>query len=113
VEEPGQDDCAVLRRDDASHLEHDRHAQLSLSERLDHIGVPLDEMRRDLAIVGGTPGQSELPVEEVEETGVAKLYPQPLPIEVGQRQQEIGHGATFTVKEIGETSGRFACVVHA
>jgi hypothetical protein len=113
VEELGQDDCAVLRRDDPGQLEHDRDAQLAFPERLDHLGVPLDEVRRHLPVMGGTPGQPQLPVEEVEEMGVAKLHPEPAPVKLGQRQQEIGHGATSTVKEIGETSGRFACLVHA
>jgi hypothetical protein len=52
-------------------------------------------------------------VEEVEDAGVAKLHPEPAPIELGQRQQEVSHDATFTAKEIGETSGRFARLVHA
>jgi len=70
-------------------------------------------MGRDLAVVGGTAGQSELPVEKVEEAGVARLHPEPSSIELGQREQEVGHGAAFAVKKIGETSGRFACLVHA
>jgi len=63
--------------------------------------------------MGGTPGQPKLPVEEVEESGVPELNPKPAPIELGQRQEEVGRGTAFTVKEIGKTSGRFACLVHA
>jgi hypothetical protein len=52
-------------------------------------------------------------VEKVEEVGVAELHPVPLPIEVGQRHQEVGHRPLFAAEENGETSGRFACLVHA
>jgi len=52
-------------------------------------------------------------VQVVEDAGVAELSPEPLPVEVGQRHQEVGHGALFEAEEISETSGRFACLVHA
>jgi serine/threonine protein kinase/TolB-like protein/Flp pilus assembly protein TadD len=71
VEELGQDDRAVLGRDDPGELEHDRDARLSFPEGLDHLGESLDELRCHLPVVSCTSGQSELPVEEVEEAGVA------------------------------------------
>jgi len=106
VEELRDDLGAVLRRDDLGQLDHAGDAKLARPERLDHLGEPLDE-------VGRPRRKTQVPLQVLEDAGVAELHPEPLPVEVGQRLQEVGHGAAFAVKKIGETSGRFACLVHA
>jgi hypothetical protein len=75
MEELRQDVRPVLRRDHLGQLEHGGDAQLSRAQRLDHLRKPLDELRRHLAAVGGTPGESELPVQEIKEVRKAQLDP--------------------------------------
>jgi hypothetical protein len=113
VEEPRQDVCAVLRRDDPGQLDHAADAQLAFPERCRHLGELLDEPCRHLSIVRRSLRQFQIPVQVVEDAGMAQLHPEPLPVEVGERHQEVGHGALLAAEEIGETSGRFACLVHA
>jgi hypothetical protein len=44
---------------------------------------------------------------------VAELQPEAPAVEVGKGDEEVGHGAVFAEEKIGETSGRFAGVVHS
>ena len=75
--------------------------------QLDHLGELLDEVRRHLPVVGRPRRRTQVPVQVVEDAGVAELHPEPLPVELGQRHQEIGHGDLFEAEEISETSGRW------
>jgi len=113
VEELRDDLGAILRRDDPGQLDHAGDAKLARPERLDHLGEPLDEVGRDLPVVGRPRRKTQVPVQVVEDAGVAELHPEPLPIELGQRHQKVSHRALFTAEEINEASGRFACLVHA
>jgi hypothetical protein len=112
MEELRQDVRPVLRRDHLGQLEHGGDAQLSRAQRLDHLRKPLDELRRHLAVVGGTPRESELPVEVLEEVRKPQPKPEALPIEVRERQEKISHRAVLAAEEIGEAARRLACVVH-
>jgi hypothetical protein len=48
-------------------------------------------------------------VEEVEEVRVAELGPQPLPIELTQRDEEVGERSVLAREQSGEMSGEIAC----
>jgi hypothetical protein len=54
--------------------------------------------------MGRTPGESELPVEVLEEVREPQPRPQPPPIELGERHEKVGHGAAFAAEEIGEAA---------
>jgi hypothetical protein len=104
MKEPRQDFSPVLRRDHLGGFEHHGDAQLPRPQRLDHLREPLDELCRHLSVMGRTPGESELPVEVLEEVREPQPHPQPRPIELGERHEKVGHGAVFAAEEIGEAT---------
>jgi hypothetical protein len=84
VEELRDDLGAVLGSDHPGQFHHAGDAEPSVPQGPDHLGEPL-----------------------------AELHPEPLPVELRQRHQKIGHGTVLAAEEIGEATGRFACVVNA
>ncbi len=62
--------------------------------------------------MGRALGEAELSVQEVEEARVAQFEPQPAAVEVGERDEEVGHGSVLATEEIGEAGGEIACVRH-
>ena len=113
VEEARQDLRPVLRRDHLRQLHDAGDAKAAVPERLDHLGVALDQLGGHLAEVAGSLGEPQLPVEEDEEAGMAELLPEPPPVEVGECDEEVGHRALLAAEEIEEPDGDLACVVHA
>jgi hypothetical protein len=89
----------VLRRDDLGGLDDARQAKLPVAERLDDRGDLLDQLRRDLAVVGGALREVQLAVEEVEERRVAQLGPSTATVEVGERDEELGERVVFAPEE--------------
>jgi hypothetical protein len=73
----------------------------------------LDQFRSHLPVVGRSLRKTELPVQEPEESRVPKLRPGPLPVEVGQRHQELGQGVVLPRKERRQAIGKHARVAHA
>jgi hypothetical protein len=113
VEEPGQHLVAVLGREDLRQLDDARDAKEPVPERLDDLRDALDELGGGLPVVGSTLGESELAMEEHEETGVAELDPEAPPIEVGEGEEELGHRGVLAAEELGEAGGEFAGVRHS
>jgi hypothetical protein len=68
-------------------------------ERLDHLGEVLQQPGRALPVEGGAAGALQLDVEERGETGMSQPLPATAPIEVGQRDEEVGHGRPFPAEQ--------------
>ena len=113
MEEAGQYLVVVLGGENLRQLGDARDAQAPVPERLDDLGDAPDELGGDLPVVGSALREPELTVEEHEQAGVAELDPEPVPVEVGESEKEIGHGAVLAGEQVGEASGECACGVHA
>jgi hypothetical protein len=109
VEEARQDIADVLRRRDLRQLDDAREADPPVPERLHDLGAPLDELGRDLPVLRRPLRDAELPVEEVEEARVTQRLPQPLAVEGGERDEEVGERRVLAAEEGGQLIGAFAC----
>jgi hypothetical protein len=106
--------CAsVLRRDHLGGLDDARQAELSPAERLDDCGDLLDQLRRDLAVLGGALRQVQLAVQEVKERRVAQLGPRAAMVEVRERDEELGERVVLAAEERGEVLGESVSGLHA
>src|SRR6266498_3588311 len=103
----------VLGGEHLRHLDDGREAEPAVPEGGLDLGEPLDELGRGLPILGGARGEAELPAQVREERGMAELAPEPLPVEVGEVEEEVGHGALLVAEERGEVVRACACVRHA
>ena len=113
VEEPGQDLGTVLLGHGLREGEDARDAESAIAEGFDDFWKPADEPRSDLAVVGRSPGELELPVQVVEQVGVSEGPVRFLPVERRERDQEVGHAAVLAAEEIGQVSrGGESGVVH-
>jgi len=102
MEEAGHHLAPVLGGDDLRELHHARDAELALPKRLGDLRVALDQLGGGLPVEGGALREPQLPVQEIEEAGVAELDPPSLPVEVGEGDEEVGQGAVFAAEELGE-----------
>jgi hypothetical protein len=73
-----------------------RDAELARAERLHDLGELLHQLGGGLPVVSGALREAELAVEEVEERGVAEVEPQPLPVEVRERDKGSRLGTWVT-----------------
>lgn len=92
VEEPRQDGVPALRGEHLRELDDAGDAEPAVPQGLDHLGETLDELRRGLPVVGGALREPE-------------LEPEPPPVEVGERQEEVGEGGLLPAKQVGELAG--------
>src|SRR6266508_3861532 len=99
MEEPRQDVVTVLGREDLRELDDARHAKPPVAQRVDDLLESLDEPRGGLPVERG-------PAREPE------LDPQPLPVEVGEGDEELGERGALALEELGETGGEIACGGH-
>jgi two-component system, NtrC family, response regulator AlgB len=112
VEEPGQHLDRVLDRHHLRELDDGRDAELTLSERLDHLRKSLDELGRHLPVVGRPLREPELAVEEGEEARVTEVDPEPPAVEVGEGDEEVRHRVVLAAEEFGQAGGEIARVVR-
>ena len=112
VEEPRQDVVTVLGREDLRELDDARHAQPPVAQRVDDLRESLDEPRGGLPVERGPAREPELPVQEIEQRRMPELDPQPLPVEVGEGDEELGERGALALEELGETGGEIACGGH-
>jgi hypothetical protein len=78
-----------------------------------HLGMLLDQFRSHLSVVGRSLRKLELAVQEPEEARVPEFCPGPLPVEVGEGHEKIGHGIVLPREERGQAIGEVARVAHA
>jgi hypothetical protein len=109
MEEPRENLGAVLRSEDLRQLDHARHAEPPVPERLHDFRVTLDELRRGEEVVRRAAGQPEMLVQEGEERGIPEVHPQPAVVEVCECHQKIGERVVLGTEQIGEAGGGFAC----
>jgi len=87
-------------------------AKPAVAEGLDHLGETLHQLSGHLAVVSGALGEAELTVKEVEQRRMPELKPEPLPVEVGEGEEEVGESALLLAEEPGEAGGLFESAVH-
>ena len=112
MEEARQHLGDVLARGDPRDLDDARQAQAAVPQGRGHLGEPLDQLRRGLAVEGRAGGELQFTVQEVEETRVAQLLPTPLRVEGREGEQEFGHRPALAAKEGSEAGGEVAGGVH-
>jgi hypothetical protein len=74
-------------------------AEPAVAQGLDDLREALEQTSGAEAPEGGAAGELELHVEEGEERGMAERLPPTAPVEVGQRNEELGHGGLLPAKE--------------
>jgi hypothetical protein len=113
VEELGQDLGPVRLGHGLREGEDARDAESAISQGFAAFGKPADESRGDLPVVGRPPGETDLPMQVVEEVRVSEGAVPSLPVERRERDEEVGHAAVLAAEEIGQvTRGGESGVVH-
>ena len=100
----------VLLRHHLGELGDVRDAEPSVSKRLRDLREPPEEPGRDLAVVGRTPGQPDLPVEEIEEAREAELPVHGRRSNSERARRRSTRAQCLAAGEIGDAEGPFACV---
>jgi len=95
VEVSRQDLEGVLHGEHLREFDDTGQAKSTVSQRLNQLGVLLDQPGCDLPVMGGPHRQAKFPMQEPEEVRVAQLRPGPHPVEFGQGNEELGHGAAL------------------
>ena len=83
-----------------------------MAEQLRHGRDLLDELGRDLAVLGGGFRKVQLAVEEGEERRVAQVRPCAATVEVRERDDELGEGVVLAPEERGEVLGECMSGLH-
>jgi len=113
VEESRQDLEGVLHGEHLREFDDTGQAKSTVSQRLNQLGVLLDQPGCDLPVMGGSHRQSKFSMQEPEEVRVSQLGPSSSTVEVGQGDEELGHGAALPGKEFGQAIGEGARGIHA
>jgi hypothetical protein len=109
AEVPGQHLVQVLLGEDLGELGGGRHAEPAVAQGCDDLGEALDQPRRAEAPVCPAPRETELDPYEGEEVGVPKRLPATPPVEVGQRDEEVGHRRLLLPEEDLERVAELPC----
>jgi hypothetical protein len=113
VEEAGKDLDHVVPGRHLGQLDDAREAEAAVPKGSEHLRMALDEFCRDLSVVSSPLREPELAMEKPEQARVAQLRPSSSTVEVGQGDEELGHGAALPGKEFGEAIGEGARGIHA
>jgi hypothetical protein len=108
MEESREDFAEVVRGEDPGELDDAGRAEAPFPEGLHHGRVVPDHAGRGHPVERGSLGEPEVPVEVVEERGVAELAPATLGIERRERDEKLSHRIVLATEEIGEAGGFFA-----
>jgi hypothetical protein len=112
AEEPREDLGGVLAGEDLRQLEDRRETEPPVSNRLQHLREPLDELDRRAPVRGRAVGQPEVLHEEGEERGVVELLPPALAVELREGDEELRERVALAAKQREEIVGLLACEGH-
>jgi hypothetical protein len=112
AEEPGKDLGCVLRREHLGDLDDRGEAEVPAPERRLDLGVPLDELRGRLLILGRARGEPKLPRQEGEQRRIPQLHPPALAVEGREGDEKLGEGVVLAAEKLGEADRVFACRGH-
>jgi hypothetical protein len=113
VEEPRQHVGPILGSDDLRELDDAREVEPAVSERLDDLRVPLDELRRGLPVEGRSLRKTELAMEKIEERGVPDRRPHLPAVEVREGNEKHPERVVLATEKVGEAGGLFTGSWHA
>jgi len=100
----------VLGRDHLRELDNGGHAQATVPEWLNGLGEVADEPGGLHPVVGGAVGEPELALEEGKER--RELLPEFPPVELRERDDELGERVALVAEEVDETVRELTRSVH-